>query len=123
MALDVAMGNKVFNVPLQTAEPPRYSGSDCSKSTLVLIYLVKNFCFPHDCSKKNNNHLDFLTDAFSLFLTWGEGDFFHRRLVFSNLFVIDIYFTFCNSSYCILMVYSSFSAPSWSTPEREEPWL
>lgn len=121
----MAMGNKVFNVPLQTAEPPRYSGSDCSKSTLVLIYLVKNFCFPHDCSKKKKTKQQ--SSRFSyrcIFLIFNlGGDFFHRRLVFSNLFVIDIYFTFCNSSYCILMVYSSFSAPSWSTPEREEPWL
>lgn len=123
MALDVAMGNKVFNVPLQTAEPPRYSGSDCSKSTLVLIYLVKNFCFPHDCSKKKQQSSRFSYRCIFLIFNLGGGDFFHRRLVFSNLFVIDIYFTFCNSSYCILMVYSSFSAPSWSTPEREEPWL
>lgn len=96
MALDVAMGNKVFNVPLQTAEPPRYSGSDCSKSTLVLIYLVKNFCFPHDCSKKkkqNNNHLDFLTDAFSLFLTWGGiffiGDLFSQTFLSSTSILLS----------------------------------
>lgn len=64
------MGKKGLNPPLPPSEPSRHSGSDCSKLTLVLVYLVRTFA----------SHM---TAVFICVQTNNPGDFFLQVHFFS----------------------------------------